>query len=61
MVIETAERERLTVLILQDVFDGIVHFHGTEALDQIAEFARAKNRARESNELIDKLEAEYGL
>jgi hypothetical protein len=56
----TTQDEPLTVQILQDVFDGIEHYYGSEGLEMVAEFARMKNRARESNKLIDELEAQFG-
>jgi hypothetical protein len=54
-----AEHEPLTAVILKDVFDGIEHFYGKEGLEQVAEFAMLKNRSRESNRVMDELEAAF--
>ena len=55
------EREPLTVLILKDVLEGIEHHYGAEGVAQVAAFAMLKNRARETNRVIDELEREFGL
>ena len=55
-----AEKEPITALILRDVLDGIEYFHGKDAVDEIAKFALAKNRARQSNLVMDELERLYG-
>jgi hypothetical protein len=57
---DVARKERITVLILKDVLDGIEHCFGVNGLNAVADFARARNRARESNDLIDQLETLYG-
>jgi hypothetical protein len=50
----------LTVQILKDVLDGIEHHYGKAGVDLIAEFALLKARTRDSNKLIDELEATFG-
>jgi adenine-specific DNA methylase len=56
-----AADDPVTVLILKDVLDGIEEFFGKEGVEQVAAFAMLKNRARESNKLMDELERAYGL
>jgi hypothetical protein len=46
--------------MLQDVLDGVEQFWGKEGLQQVAEFAVARNRSRESNRVMDELERLYG-
>lgn len=55
-----SEHEPLTAVILKDVLDGIEHFYGKDGLDQVANFALLRNRSRESNRIMDELEAAFG-
>lgn len=57
----SAADEPITALILKDVLDGIEHYFGKEGVESVAGFALLKNRARESNKLIDELEKQFGL
>ena len=43
---EEAKRELITEALLKDVFDGIEHLFGKEGLDQVANFALMRSRAR---------------
>jgi hypothetical protein len=46
--------------MMQDAFDAVEHFWGKDGLHQVAQFMTAKNRARESNRVMDELERLYG-
>lgn len=50
-------REYLTKLILMDTLDGVEHYFGAEGLQKVTDYAKLKNRARESNQFMDELEA----
>ncbi len=55
-----SDHEKLTVIMLKDVLDGIEHHFGKSGLDLVADFALLKNRTRESNRVMDELEEAFG-
>ncbi len=56
----TRNHESTAVKILKDVFDGIEHFYGKKGLDQVTHYALLRNRSRETNKVMDDLEALFG-
>jgi hypothetical protein len=55
-----SEHTRITELIMADVLDGIEHCFGEGGVDAVVGFALARNRSRESDKLMDELEAAFG-